>query len=44
MFYREVTEVVILFGLDNWVLSEDTERKVERTHTRFLRQITGKQA
>ena len=44
MLYREVIQVALLFGLDNWVLSEAMERMVEGKHTRFLRQTTGNQA
>ena len=40
-FYRAVAQSVLLFGLENWVLSEAMERKVEGTHTCFLRQIMG---
>ena len=42
MFYRSVVQVVLLFVLESWVLSEAMSRKVEVTHTRFLRQIMGK--
>ena len=42
MFCRVVIQVVILFGLDTWVLLAATERTVEGTHTGFLRHITGK--
>ena len=44
MFYREVSQVVLLFGYDTWVLLAAMERKVEVTHTGFLRHITGNQA
>ena len=41
MFYREVVQAVILFGLESWVLSAAMEKMVEGEHTGFLRQITG---
>ena len=41
MFYREVVQAVLFYGLDTLVLLESMERKVEGTHTGFLRQITG---
>ena len=44
MFYRAVTQAVLLFGSYTWVLSGATERTMEGTHTRFLRHITGKRA
>ena len=44
MVYREVTQVVLLFGMETWVLSSIMDRTVEGTHIRFLRQITGKRA
>ena len=44
MFYRLLTQAVLLFGWDIWCLSAEMERTVEGIHTRFLRQITGKRA
>ena len=44
MFYREVVQAILLYGLETWVLLTEMERKVEGTHTRFLRNITGKRA
>ena len=41
MFYREVTQALLLFCADTWTLSEEMERKVEGTHTRYLKDITG---
>ena len=35
-FYRVVTQAVLLFVSENWVLSSTMERTVEGTHTRFL--------
>ena len=42
MLYRAVTQAVLLFVLDTWVLFSAMDRTVEGTHTIFLRQITGK--
>ena len=42
MFYRAVTQVVLLFGLDNWVLLVTMEITVEGAHSKFLRKITGR--
>ena len=42
-FYRAVTQAVLLFGSETWVLSEAMVRTVEGTQTRFQRQIMGKQ-
>ena len=44
MLYRALAQAVLIFGCDTWVLSAAMDRKVEGTHTGFLRQITGKQA
>ena len=44
ILYSAVIQVVLLFGLDTWILSAAMERTVERTHPRFLRHITGKWA
>ena len=44
MFYRAVIQAVLLFGAENWVFSVVMDRKVDGTHTGFLRKITGKQA
>ena len=44
MFYKSVIQAVILFGSETWVLLAEMERKVEGTHTGFLRHITGKRA
>ena len=41
MFYRVLSQVVILFGSETWVLLSVMEIKLEVTHTDFLRQITG---
>ena len=39
-----MTQAVILFVSDTWILSAAMERTVEGTHTGFLRKILGKQA
>ena len=44
MFYRVLLQVVFLFFLESLFLSTEMERTVEGTHTKFLRQITGKRA
>ena len=41
-FYRAVTQAVLLFGLETWVIFAAMERMVDGTHTGFLRQIMGK--
>ena len=43
MFYRAVVQAIILYESETWVLLAAMERKVEGTHTGFLRQITDKQ-
>ena len=42
MFYREVLQVVLLVGLELWVMSAAMDRKVEGAYTRFRIQITVK--
>ena len=42
MLYRSVTQAVVLFGSDTWVISVAMEKIAEGNHTVFLRQITGK--
>ena len=44
MFYRSVVQGILLYGLDMWVLSSAMQKKVEGSHTSFLRHITGKRA
>ena len=41
-FYREVVQVVLLFGAYIWVLSAAMEKQLAGVHTFFLRQVTGK--
>ena len=43
MLYRAVVQLVLLFGLESWVLLSEMNKTVEQAHTRFLRQIMGKQ-
>ena len=44
MFYKEVIQAILLYGLETWVLSSEMEKKVEGAHAGFLRGITGKRA
>ena len=44
MFFRAVTQAVLIFGSETWVLLAAMERAVEGTHTRFLGKTTGKWA
>ena len=44
MFYRAVAQVLLLFVSETWVLLAEMERKVEREHTGFLKQVMRKQA
>ena len=44
MFCRVVVQDILLNVLETWVLPAAMERKVEGTHTGFLRQIMGKRA
>ena len=42
--YRVAVQVIILYESETWVLLVSMAKKVERTHTEFLRLITGKRA
>ena len=42
IFYRLVTQALLLFGSKNWVLLVVMDRMVEGTHTGFMRKIKGK--
>ena len=42
ILYREVTQAVLLFGSDIWVLLAAMYITVKETHTGFLRKIMGK--
>ena len=44
MFYRMVVKAILLCDSEKWVFLVAMEKKVEGSHTGFLRQITGKQA
>ena len=41
MFYREVTQAVLILGLETWVLYAAVERMLDRIHLRFLRKSWG---
>ena len=40
MFYREVLQAILIYGLEMWVILAEMEIKVEGVYTGFLRQIT----
>ena len=42
MFYRVVTQTVLLFGSETWVLPAAMEMTLGGTHTGFMRKIMGK--
>ena len=42
IFYRAVVQMILLYGLDMWVLLATIGRKVEGIHTGFICQIRGK--
>ena len=44
IFYRALVQAILLYGSYTWVLSESMAKRVEGTHTEFLRMITGKRA
>ena len=37
-------QAILLYGSETWVFSESMVKRVEGTHTEFLRLITGKRA
>ena len=43
LFYRVLIQVVLLFGLESWALSEVIIRVVEKTHVGLFHQITENQ-
>ena len=43
-FYKAVAQAVLMYGSETWVLLVAMEKKVEGSHTGFLRQIMGRQA
>ena len=44
IFYRAVTQAVLISGLETWLISAAMEGIMEGTHTGFMRQITRKGA
>ena len=44
MFYRAVTQAVLLFGLNTWVILATMERILEEAEMGFLIKITVKRA
>ena len=44
MFYREVVQAILMYGLDMWFLLAAIEKKSQGTHMGLLRQIMGKQS
>ena len=44
IFYKAKVQEIILYGSDTWVLSDSMAKRVDGTHTDFLRLITGKRA
>ena len=42
-FYIAVTQAVLLFGLETWVLTERIEKDLESFQSRVARKITGRQ-
>ena len=41
IFYRAVSQAILLYGSETWVLSAEMDNKLEGLHTDFLRHITG---
>ena len=41
IFYRAVLQAILLYGSETWVLLASMEKRIEGTHTEFLRMITG---
>ena len=44
IFYRLVVQAILLYRFERWVLLDSMAKRVEGTHTEFLRLITGKRA
>ena len=42
-FYISVTQAVLLFGSDTWVLTERMEKALDSFHSRVARKILGRQ-
>ena len=43
-FYRAVVQAIILYGSETWVILASMEKKIEGTHTEFLKIITVKRS
>ena len=43
-FYMEVVQAILLHGSEMCVLSASMEKRIEDTHTEFLKMIMGKRA
>ena len=43
-FYIAVTQAVLLFGLETWVLTVRMEKALDRFQSRVARKITGRQS
>ena len=41
IFYRAVSQAILLYGSETWVLSSEMDNKLEGLNTDFLRHITG---
>ena len=42
IFYRAVVQVILISGLEKWVLLEEMENKIDGAHTGLLIHITEK--
>ena len=42
-FYKAVSQVVLLFGAETWVLTQRMEKALDSFQSRVVRRITGKQ-
>ena len=43
-FYRAVVQAIILYGSETWVILASMEKKIEGTHTEFLKIIMVKRS
>ena len=41
LLYREVIQVILMFGSESWALSEEMMRAMDSTHVGLLHQIMG---
>ena len=41
--YKAVSQAVLLFGADTWVLTQRMEKALDSFHSRVARRLTGKQ-